>query len=82
MSNYRVPRMLLNASGGTSGMDLIDTDVWVASGLIPVFPTTLATQTIAAGNGAHVYGTLTVPSGVTLTVNGILYVDSRSTVTL
>jgi hypothetical protein len=74
---YKTQRASFNSSGGIDGIDFMD------CGLIPVYKTTLsASQTIAADEAAHMFGPITIPSGITLTVNGALFVDSRGYVNL
>lgn len=74
---YKIQRTSFNASGGIDGIDYID------CGLLPVSRSTLsANQTIAAGEVASVYGPITIPSGITLTVNGIVYIDNRGYISL
>ena len=82
MSNYLIQRVTKSTGGGPGAVDFVDPDTFFASGMLFAYPTTLGTQTIAAGYTCEAYGPLTIPSGVTLTVNGVLYVDSRSLVTL
>ncbi len=69
---YKIQRTSFNTSGGINGVDYID------CGTIPVYKKTLAvSQTIAADEAAQVFGPITIPSGLTLTINGTIYIDNR-----
>ena len=63
--------------GGPNGLEEVLSGQSGSLPNIPVYKTTLsASQTIAAGERADLYGPITIPNGVLLTVNGFLKVRS------